>query len=243
MFHAVYALPDPEKVYRILRSGEDFKTDNLTEFGIVCSKFHPFDSGVKDHENDLEFMKIVTEEDEFLLYEKYFQSQAPTPHFHVYDERLIMRHKSNTKSLAINYNKLIMYVKDLFSAYQDFKDKKISSPILKYDLGMPYLAMVQGKIACNTEVFMCDFRQIMEKYNKTNKQDEAVRKVIDMTNVFEEKISKVDSDEEGALLKVYEMIKITEEASKFLSVEDQLRLIRDFGDSGSAAALTNEPVL
>ena len=108
----------------------------------------------------------------------------------------------------------------------------------------PFIRTKQNKSEPKGEDFFClvffTFNSSFFTYYKTSKQGDAVKKVIDMSNSFEDKISKVNSEEEQALLNVYKMIQITEEASKFLSIEDQLRLIRDFGDSGGARAFEKE---
>lgn len=108
----------------------------------------------------------ITDPNELALYRKYFTDEAYCPHFHFFRKSVCANLHKNTASFAINISNLSRYLDDLEAAYNS---KKVNDPILKYDLGMPYLDIVKGKLHCNMEDFIKTSKSVFKNYYGKNR--------------------------------------------------------------------------
>lgn len=170
---ASYALADNNDVLCIDKVQKDCFTPsyNTIENAIICNRFDPFHmqtNGTKGydpikHNHPNKFKEAgVVDPVELSLYEKYFREKARCPHFHYYTKTVCDKLNKNSASFAINMQDLARYLTDLDDAFSNPALK--NDPILQYDLGMPYLDMIQGKIVCEMDDFIKTAKTIFQKY-------------------------------------------------------------------------------
>lgn len=103
--------------------------------------------GYNIHSNDLSVYndKSKYEPEEKKLYKKYFKQMAGHTHFHF---NTIESVNTATRANAIDLHSLISYLKDLFYTPN-------SSPLNRYDLSMPFLAIKKGEINYESKMVKC----------------------------------------------------------------------------------------
>ncbi|MFQ6752445.1 MAG: hypothetical protein ACLRFL_02655 [Clostridia bacterium] len=112
-------------------------------------------------------------------------SDIPTPHFHfnTLNQSRILRTEYSAN--AIHVDKLRQYLRDLYSAYNSFTKKfgieeidlnniKIPS-ILKYDLGMPFLDIILGKLCINNDA--------IQEFTKTSNNKNLIKLMDSLSTV------------------------------------------------------------
>ena len=152
------------------------------EDSVYCNRFDASHmttkktNGAKDPDHTNFYERTNISGDELALYLKYFKDEAPCPHFHYYRKSVCRQMFGNGKSFAININDLAKYLQDLEMAIET-KDK--NNPILKYTLGMPFLAIARQEITCDISPFITTARTILGKYNGYSRKDQLIFELYD----------------------------------------------------------------
>lgn len=155
---------------------------NSYEDSVYCNRFDASHmttkktNGAKDPDHTNFYERTNISGDELALYLKYFKDEAPCPHFHYYRKSVCKQMFGNGKSFAININDLAVYLQDLEMAIET-KDK--NNPILKYTLGMPFLAIARQEITCDISPFITTARTILGKYNGYSRKDQLIFELYD----------------------------------------------------------------
>lgn len=200
-------------------------SENRLENSVECDRFDPIRVTVKDdHRND-DKMNFITNEEELALYKTYYRDTAKCPHFHVFPVKLMAsKPYSNSKSLAIELADLRRYVHDL----DNVKDK--NSPLLKYDLSMPYLLIKTNQIDINIDNFLNVVEKILDKYSKTNNKDACIQELYDKIYSLKLELPSKSSLKPSSLTNVYNALTIMEALNTILPVKDQLRVANSYFD-------------
>lgn len=217
---ANYALGDCNK----LRFAK-YPSENRLENSVECDRFDPINLGeYTDHHND-DKMGFITNNEELALYKLYYKDVAKCPHFHVFPVKLMAtKPYSNSKSLAIELADLRRYVSDLDQVTDT------NSPLLKYDLSMPYLMIKTNQVQINIEDFLSQTQKLLDKYSKTNNKDAAIMEIYNLLYAAKEEHKSVGAVKQTSLKDVYNALTIIEASTEYLPIKDQLRLVNSYND-------------
>jgi len=205
----------------------DVKADDILN-SVTTTRFDPSHmetynySGYKNkeednHPNSFDIISYTSQEEKD-LFNEYYKDHAPCPHFHYYLKDVTQAVFNNKYSFAINIRELNRYLHDLEDAktqainktnearvkktkeaIQEAKDAQ-NNPILKYDIGMPYLKVASGEIVCDVTDFISKTKEILKKYMSGSDKEQGIIMLYDL----EEQTRK--NNDIGALAKASDIL-------------------------------------